>query len=355
MDARAGDLAGRGADQLLRDLAARRATGRLTLGSDAHTARVWMRDGAVLTASAPEARARLGDRLTGAGLLTQHQLDDALAMQRGLRERRRLGELLVEQGHIDRRTLREYVVDQITDSVSALLAWREGWWAFDPGVETHEDMALDTSVENLLMEATRRCEEWQVIRDALGSLDSVVDFVPRESGAELALTPDEWSLLTRIDGSATVAEIAEEAGYGQVETARIVYGLVTAGVVQVVDRGDADTQAGAPGERAAGGAGGGDAAAAGDAAGGDAAAGETGVGEAGSQGGRPEGAPDRERLLAEFAGLDDPPARGAPPPSGTRNPTGDPARQARRSPPRRDERSEGDDRRGGLFGRRRRR
>lgn len=230
-----GSLGPRGVASALRALCDREETGRLEIVRGDERAALWLRDGAVYTAQAPEARARLGDRLVGAGELSSEQLEGALAAQRDDVERRRIGELLVERGAIDRATLRHYVQAQILDSVTATLAWRDGEWTFVPGEETAEDTPLDMSLENLLMDAARRLEQWEVIRAELGSLDAVVDFTPRKTGAEVALTPDEWSLMTQIDGAATITEIAEQAGYGQFETARIMYGLVTAGIVRTLE------------------------------------------------------------------------------------------------------------------------
>jgi hypothetical protein len=238
-----GSLAGHQVAEILRTLGRQRATGRLRVARNSQEANVWLRDGKVYTAQAPEARARLGDRLVGAGALDQSQLEQALDVQRSAPERRRIGELLVERGVIDRETLRTYVQAQILDSVTAALSWDTGRWTFAPGDEQAEDAPLDMSLENLLMDASRRLEEWEVVRGELGSLDAVVDFSPRQTGAEVALTPDEWSLLTHIDGAASVAEIADYAGYGQFETARIVYGLMTAGIVDVVPDGEEPAEA----------------------------------------------------------------------------------------------------------------
>lgn len=233
-----GRIADRSVAETLRQLGQQEATGRLHVlhdpgEGDGDEAFVWLRDGAVYTAQAPQARARLGDRLVGAGVLDAEQLEDALAMQRTSPRRARIGELLVERGMIDRETLRTYVQAQILDSVAAALSWQDGRWSFSAGHQTEEDAPVDMSLENLLMEASRRLGEWEVIRQALGSLDTIVDFAPRETGAEVALAPDEWSLMTHIDGAASIAEIADAAGYGQFETARIVYGLMMAGIVTV--------------------------------------------------------------------------------------------------------------------------
>lgn len=230
-----GTLASEPTADLLRRLANERATGCLRIEQEATQATVYFRQGMVYTASAPAARARLGDRLVGAGHVSEEQLAETLAAQRSLSQPRRIGELLIERGLIDRETMRTYVREQIADSVAAVLRWGDGRWSFAPGDEVPEDAPLDVSVENLLMEGARRLEEWTVISKRLGSVDAVVDFAAGSSAAELSLTPDEWSMLTRIDGASSIAEIADEAGYSQFEAARIIYGLLTAGVVALVD------------------------------------------------------------------------------------------------------------------------
>ncbi|HUH06898.1 MAG TPA: DUF4388 domain-containing protein [Egibacteraceae bacterium] len=229
-----GRIEGTSTAELLRQHAQAAASGCLRIERDAVEAKVWFRDGLIYTATAPEARPRLGDRLVGAGHITEDQLLDTLQLQRSSAVPRRIGELLIEQGFIDRETMRTYVREQIADSVAAAMSWTTGAWTFTQGDEIAEDVALDMSVENLLMEGSRRLEEWEVITSRLGSVDAVVDFAPGGSQADLSLTPDEWSMLTHIDGVSTVREIAMDSGYGQFEAARIIYGLLTAGVVRVL-------------------------------------------------------------------------------------------------------------------------
>ena len=225
---------------LLQRYAEAGATGCLRIDRDDAQARVYFRDGSVYTAAAPGARARLGDRLVGAGHITEEQLAGALEHQRTLDEPRRIGELLIERGLIDRETMRSFVQEQSTDSVAVALGWREGSWSFTDGEEVGEDVPLDMSVENLLMEGARRLEAWEVVLARITSLEAVPDFVGGDRAAELALTPDEWSMLTRIDGRSSIAEIAADSGYSEFEAGRIIYGLLTAGVVELVDDAEDD-------------------------------------------------------------------------------------------------------------------
>jgi hypothetical protein len=242
-----GQLGPAGAAAVLHDYAAAGATGCLRFQREGLHARVYYRDGLVYAAAAPGARARLGDRLVGAGYVTEEELATTLVHQESLSESRRIGELLIERGLIDRETMRAFVREQSTDSVAVALGWPDGTWTFTAGEEIAEDVPLDMSVENLVMEGARRLEEWEVIRQRIGSVDAVPDFAPREDTAELALTPDEWSMLTRIDGRSSIAEIAEEAGYSEVDAGRIIYGLLTAGIVTLVEDERSTDEAGGAG------------------------------------------------------------------------------------------------------------
>lgn len=291
--------------EVCRRFAAESRTGCLRIRSGDVLALVFFRAGRIYTATAPEARARLGDRLLGAGLITPHQLSRALEEQRNRRPSPRLGEILIEHGIVDREAIRVVVREQITDSVTAAVSWTTGEWTWSDGEEVPEDVPLGMTVPDLLMEATRRLEELEVIRGRLGSLDAVVDFDAAGGAADLSLTPDEWSMLTRINGSASIAEIAEDAGYGQLEAARIIYGLLSAGVVHVVDDGLGD-----------------DAAAAGGAA--QADAGDGALRDAGGAG--PSRADDVSPWESFDAALD-----AAPPPDA---PTAPAARPAEAAPPR---------------------
>jgi hypothetical protein len=221
--------------ELLRRLAAEGATGCLRLERGDLQVQVWLRDGAVCTASAAEARMRIGDRLVGAGHVSGQQLASVLQLQGSLSQRPRLGELLVSSGLVERRLLNGYLREQAADSLAVALGWADGVWSFATGEETDEDLPLDMSLEDLLMESTRRLGEWEVIRSRLGSPQAVVSFVRGGGPSQLSLTHDEWSMLARIDGARTLRELAEASGYGLVATARAVYGLLTAGVVEVTE------------------------------------------------------------------------------------------------------------------------
>jgi curved DNA-binding protein CbpA len=76
------------------------------------------------------------------------------------------------------------------------------------------------------------------IRSALGALDRVLRHTenPLLLYQKMTLTPSEGYVLSRVDGSTSVAEIAAISPMGEDETLRCVYALVSAGVVELQSR-----------------------------------------------------------------------------------------------------------------------
>ena len=59
---------------------------------------------------------------------------------------------------------------------------------------------------------------------------------PGEGTFEISLKPIEWNLLLLVDGTRSVAELADATGRTDFEVARIIYGLFSAGSARVRDR-----------------------------------------------------------------------------------------------------------------------
>ena len=197
---------------------------------------VWFREGEVFFASSNWHSAPLGERLVGAQRIT------AQALKRGLELRtaegeggRRLGQILVDEGYITESVLEGFVTEQIQDTIFDLMRWDEGEFDFEsmPDV-VDEDIGLTVSIENVVMEGSRRLEEWSRIRKKIPSVDVVFKMAtaPGEGTFEISLKPIEWQLLLQIDGTRSVAELAVESGRTDFEVARILYGLFSAGLLE---------------------------------------------------------------------------------------------------------------------------
>src|SRR5512133_2705119 len=197
---------------------------------------VWFREGDVFFAQSNWHSELLGERLVRTQRITPQALERALALRQTEGEGgRRLGTILVAEGYITETVLEAFVSEQIQETIFDLMRWDEGDFDFEATpVIADEDIGLSVSIENVVMEGSRRLEEWTRIRKKIPSMDVVFKMAtaPGEGTFEISLKPMEWSLLLLIDGTRSVADLAYATGRTDFEVARIVYGLFSAGLLE---------------------------------------------------------------------------------------------------------------------------
>ncbi len=199
---------------------------------------VWFRDGEVFFAESNWHRERLGERLVTAQKITPSALTRVLELRAAEPENgRRLGRILVDEGYITDAVLEAFVREQVLEPIFDLMRWEEGEFDFEMTPQTpEEDIGLAVSIENIVMEGARRLEEWERIKKKVPSTDVVFKMAtaPGEGSFEISLKPVEWNLLLLVDGTRSVAELARAAHWTEFDAARIVYGLHSAGLLEVV-------------------------------------------------------------------------------------------------------------------------
>ena len=215
-----------------------RKTGTLAVTSELrdNEGTVHFQDGKVVAAAIKSNPYRIGDLLMRAGRVTAAQVAAASAEQAARADGRRLGEILLDMGAITQKELERQVRLQIEAVIFELLSWREGFFRFEEGPMLAHPM-VQIGTEALLMEGARRIDEWSRISDRVPSLLAI----PRLSALQddrqapmLDLLPREWEVLTMIDGVLDLRAIASSLGRTEFDTAKVVYGLVSTGVVELV-------------------------------------------------------------------------------------------------------------------------
>jgi hypothetical protein len=121
------------------------------------------------------------------------------------------------------------------EAIYALAIWSSGDFQFSPGEEP-DSVTIEKSNTSLLMEAARRLDEWKVLSRKIPGVEFVPSFLRRDAPEPVTLSPLEWNLVVRIDGKKTVEEIARTMDSSSFETAKILYGLITAGLVEMRSR-----------------------------------------------------------------------------------------------------------------------
>jgi len=207
-------------------------TGRLEVERRNGSGRVYFRDGDVYYAESTKSRERLGRKLTRSGWLTERQLNRAVVEQE--QTGRRLGEILVDHGAVDDEQIDWAVRSQIEDGVFDLLRWDLGAFVWEPDVEIEVEVPLTVTVENLIIEASRRLDEIAQIRRKIPSANVVLAMVsrPPDGARQINITSEEWQVLVLVDGHRTVEDIATFTGAEAYQTTRLLFGLLNAGLIE---------------------------------------------------------------------------------------------------------------------------
>jgi hypothetical protein len=225
---------------IFRLLSFSKKTGKLEIVRGAGDGKVYFRDGEVYFAQSSIKREPLGQKLIRAGALTEGALMRALDQNAQTGER--VGEILLREGAITEAQLIDGVKGQIEDAVFDLLRWEIGEFEFEAHERFTAEIPISVSVENLIMEASRKLDELEVMRKKIPSPDVVLMVAPSppEGAREINITPDEWRLLVMVDGHRNVGEICQLASLDEFTGFRTLYGLISSGLVDVDSLGPSD-------------------------------------------------------------------------------------------------------------------
>ncbi|HUR79534.1 MAG TPA: DUF4388 domain-containing protein [Thermoanaerobaculia bacterium] len=147
------------------------------------------------------------------------------------------GFIYLKNGQMVHATIGDLVGEE---AIYSLAIWNHGEFQFSPG-EDSDRQTITKSNTNLLMEAARRLDEWRVLSRKIPSVDYVPELLARENRHEqVTLNPQEWMLITKIDGRRSIVEIGRALNIASFDVAKILYGMITGELVQLKKKLDRD-------------------------------------------------------------------------------------------------------------------
>lgn len=148
-----------------------------------------------------------------------------------------LGLLLINAGYLTQEDILVNLQQHFTDVVHRLFTWVEGIFHFEPELlPPHDRISVRLDLENLIIEGSRQMREWEQLQDEIPSLDMALKFTdrPGTNMRNVNLSVEEWRVVSYINPRNSMRQIATATKMNDMETRRIVYGLLQAGLVEVV-------------------------------------------------------------------------------------------------------------------------
>jgi len=221
--------------QLLNLINLARKTGTLTIASKSGAAQVCFKEGKLIYATLGH-DGHLADILHKAGKLTEDQARTIREHSAGQSEKA-LAQMLISAGHITQNDLIQAARLHTLDIVYRLFAWSEGEFRFEPVLTTAQDrVTVPIDLENVIMEGSRRLKEFERLQDELPNLDMALRFTDRPDARlrNISLSVEEWRVVSFINPRNSIRQIAQFNNMSDFQIRKIVYGMLQAGLVELV-------------------------------------------------------------------------------------------------------------------------
>ncbi|MEK7276599.1 MAG: DUF4388 domain-containing protein [Chloroflexota bacterium] len=222
--------------QLLNLINLARKTGTLTIDAPGEAASMSFREGKLIFAQLGNEEASLVYVLRNAGKLTEEQA-------RALRQRpeaandKALGLLLINAGYVTQAEILQGIKQHVLDVAFRLFTWVEGLFNFDAALLPPDDrITVPVDLENVIIEGSRRLREWEQLETELPNLDMALKFTDKPDARlqKVNLNVEEWKVVSYINPKNSIRQIAKANNMNDVDIRRIVYGLLQAGLVELV-------------------------------------------------------------------------------------------------------------------------
>ena len=220
--------------EILRRIFLEQRKGTLNLSRADEVRRLFFEKGELRTATSSRETQRIGSFLKRRGRITEDDLSWALgeiARQSGSR----LGKTLVREGLLPKSVIDAEMKRLVEEIVFSAFQWESGEYSFETSTEVLDpDIALSLSTAAIIVEGIRRLPETPLFRERLGNGHRVLRLSrdPMSRYQYLPLTPQEAYVLSRIDGMLDVDSLLSIAGGTKSVAAKVVYALLSCGLVE---------------------------------------------------------------------------------------------------------------------------
>ncbi|HEY2946573.1 MAG TPA: protein kinase [Vicinamibacteria bacterium] len=219
--------------KLMREVYLGRKSGHLHFTHGKERRSLLIHRGHILHGTSDVLGEHLGDVLVRYGLLEQPELNQATRIV--LKDRKRLGIVLAEQGLMDTERLSSAVSLHVREILFNVAGRGDGSYSFEETATDEGDGAASKlSTVEMILETARRVQDPTVVSQVLGDLDRVLvaSDNPQLRFQNIALTPKEGFVMSRIDGTLTAREVFTIIPLPPEDTERSLFALLCTGAVE---------------------------------------------------------------------------------------------------------------------------
>ncbi|MCZ7583377.1 MAG: DnaJ domain-containing protein [Deltaproteobacteria bacterium] len=177
----------------------------------------------------------LGRLLMTSGRITEEQY--RAVIEESAETGQKVGTLLISRGIVPAGELTRYLCAQTATKIASLFAWKEGTYRLSPDVRYPENTpTFEAGLYRAIMEGYRRYYRAELI-DASFVRHKNLHPVPSKNPLLPApeMTPEEKTLAVSLDGRHAFGDVVARSALGLMDTVRVIYGLVAAGLCRLAE------------------------------------------------------------------------------------------------------------------------
>jgi hypothetical protein len=208
-------------------------TGILVISKGGIKKEIYFRNGFVIYASSTEERDLFGNLLLKMGRISKAELDKVL---REKKEGKKIGGTLVEMNLFTREEIMDCLRLQIEETIYSLFGWKDGDFNFIEGkAPPPESIQTELNPMNIIMEGTRRIDEWTELKRILPSDEAnlLLEKTPDLRTEEIRLNRNEILIMACIGSGKKMADLLRESSLDQFLTSKALANLIQNGLVKV--------------------------------------------------------------------------------------------------------------------------
>ncbi|MEJ2367557.1 MAG: DUF4388 domain-containing protein [Acidobacteriota bacterium] len=232
-----GDFSTMSLPDLLQWLAISQKTGILLLQREEIVKEIYFRDGRIISSASNDPREYFGQFLLAYGKLEESQLLDAFAEQ--ARTGVKLGRILVVSGYLDEDEVQRFLRIKAEETIYDLFLWENGEFKFYtdvPAQGNHVPISMD--VTSILMEGSRRSDEWRRIREAFPTGGTVIGIAPDSLTREILADPLYNRMVQLLESPKRISDLCLMFHASDFAVHKTLFDMYRMGVIQVLESGE---------------------------------------------------------------------------------------------------------------------
>jgi DNA-binding MarR family transcriptional regulator len=220
--------------QLLNLVNLARKTGKLAIDGQKQNAVLYFREGRLVHASTNAQEGHLAAMLFRTGKLTREQAE-AINNQASSSSDKVMGKYLMDSRLVSRDDIVQGVKDYMLEIVYDLFTWTDGDFFFEQNtLPANDRITVPLNLDNVILEGSRRIQELDKLQDELPDLGTIALKITDKPLRDVKLNQDDWRVISHIHPRNTVKQIAMNNNMDEFQIRKIVYGMLQAGLVEVI-------------------------------------------------------------------------------------------------------------------------